>query len=299
MGFKKWLLLIRAPFLTLPVALAFLGTSIAWYYGFFHLGHALLAFLGLLLAHISANVLNEYHDYQSGVDFDTKKTPFSGGSGILPAGLIKPKQALWLGLGSLLAIVPIGIYFVIITSGLDLLWLLLIGAACIVLYTPFILKMGWAEWAPGLGLGTLAILGLFYVQTGFFPKEAIFASIPSGILVHNLLLLNELPDIEADRKAGRRSLPVTIGGAKAAAVYSFLTVLVYLWIIVGVATDFMPAFSLLALLTIPMAIKAIRGSLNYQQMDGLVPALASNVMVVIFTQLLLGLGYVLAGIFNA
>jgi 1,4-dihydroxy-2-naphthoate octaprenyltransferase len=296
MGFQKWLLLIRAPFLTLPIALAFLGTSIAWYNGFFHLGHALLAFLGLLLAHISVNVLNEYHDYQSGVDFDTKKTPFSGGSGTLPAGLIKPRQALWLGLGSLLAIVPIGIYFVI-TSGLDLLWLLLIGAACIVLYTPFILKIGWAEWAPGLGLGTLAILGLYYVQTGEYTQATIFASIPSGILVHNLLLLNELPDIEADRKAGRRSLPIFIGGAKAAAVYSFLTVMVYLWIIVGVATNLMPAFSLLALLTIPLAIKAIRGSLNYQQMDRLVPALASNVMVVLFTQLLMGLGYILARIF--
>ena len=73
MKLKKWLLVIRAPFLPLSLILAFLGTCIAWYDGAFHLGHALLAFLGLLLAHISVDVLNEYFDYKSGVDLATQK----------------------------------------------------------------------------------------------------------------------------------------------------------------------------------------------------------------------------------
>jgi len=137
---KKWLLVIRAPFLPLSVVLAFLGTCIAWYDGTFHLGYALLAFFGLLLAHISVDVLNEYFDYKSGVDLATVRTPFSGGSGALPAGLISPKQALWLGLGSFLVIVPVGIYFTIIRGWL-LLPLLLVAAVCIILYTPFILKL--------------------------------------------------------------------------------------------------------------------------------------------------------------
>jgi len=119
---KRWLLVIRAPFVPLSVVLAFLGTCIAWYDGAFHLGYALLAFFGLLLAHISVDVLNEYFDYKSGVDLETVRTPFSGGSGALPAGLISPKQALWLGLGSFLATIPVGIYFTIV-SGL-LLWCL-------------------------------------------------------------------------------------------------------------------------------------------------------------------------------
>ena len=108
---NKWLMVIRAPFLPLAVILAFLGTCIAWYYGEFHLGHALLAGFGLLLAHISVDVLNEYFDYRSGVDLKTERTPFSGGSGALPMGLITPRQALWLGLGTLIAIIPIGVYF--------------------------------------------------------------------------------------------------------------------------------------------------------------------------------------------
>ena len=298
---KKWLLVIRANFLFLTVVLAFLGTSIAWYEsrqfgGAFNLGYAFLAGFGLLLAHISVNVLNEYFDYRSGVDLKTHRTPFSGGSGALPAGLITPRQALWLGLGTLLLAVPIGIYFTLV-SGWALLPLLLVAVACIVLYTPFILKMGWPEWAPGVGLGALPILGAYFVHTGDYAVPAIIASIPSGILVHNLLLLNEFPDVEADVTANRRTLPIVIGKGKASIVYSVLTGIVYLWIIGGVIAGQMPAFSLLGLLTLPLAIKAIRGSLQHQDMTKLVPAMANNVLVVLLTQLFMGIGYILAGVF--
>ena len=216
------------------MVLAFLGTCIAWYDGTFHLGYALLAFFGLLLAHVSVDVLNEYFDYKSGVDLETVKTPFSGGSGALPAGLISPKQALWLGLGSFLAIIPVGIYFTV-TRGWLLLPLLLVAAVCIIFYTPVILKLRWPEWSPGLGLGFLPVLGAYFVQTSTYTLPAVIACIPSGILVHNLLLLNEFPDVEADSKAGRKTLPITMGTAKAGIVYSVLTVIVYLWIIGGVA----------------------------------------------------------------
>lgn len=59
--------------------LAFLGTSITWYDGYFQLSYAVLAFIGLLLAHISVNVFNDYFDYRSGIDLETKRTLFSGG----------------------------------------------------------------------------------------------------------------------------------------------------------------------------------------------------------------------------
>jgi 1,4-dihydroxy-2-naphthoate octaprenyltransferase len=293
---KKWLLVIRAPFLPLSVVLAFLGTCIAWYDGAFHLGYALLAFFGLLLAHISVDVLNEYFDYKSGVDLKTQRTPFSGGSGALPSGLITSRQALWLGIGSLIAIIPIGIYFTIV-KGWPLLPLLVVAAVCIVLYTPFILKMGWPEWAPGAGMGSLPILGAYFVQTGEYTLPAVIACIPSGILVHNLLLLNEFPDVDADATARRRTLPIAIGKTKASIVYSVLTGIVYLWIIGGVVAGQMPVFSLLGLLTLPFAIKAIRGALKYQDMAKLGPAMANNVMVVLLTQLLMGIGYILARVF--
>ena len=303
MKIKIWFLELRPQFLILSVVLPFLGTSIAWYYDAFNFGYALLAFVGLLLAHISVNVLNDYFDYRSGIDLETIRTPFSGGSGILPAARLKPTQVFWFGLGSLLLAIPIGIYFVIV-SGWALLPLLLAAAVFILLYTPFILKTRWPEWAAGLGLGTLPILGFYFIQTGDYTLPAVIASIPSGILVHNLLLLNEFPDTEADRKAGRKTLPITMGKEKASIVYSVLTVAVYLWIIgwvvaelTGVVEKGMPPFTLIALLTLPFAIKAIQGARKHQEMARLVPAMANNVLVVLLTQLLLGIGYILARVF--
>jgi 1,4-dihydroxy-2-naphthoate octaprenyltransferase len=175
--------------------------------------------------------------------------------------------------------------------------LLLVAAAFIVLYTPFILKVGWPEWAPGLGMGALPVLGAYFIQTGEYTLTAVIACIPSGILVHNLLLLNEFPDVEADTTAKRRTLPIAIGKEKASIVYSVLTGIVYLWIIGGVVAGQMPILSLLGLLTLPLAIKAIRGARKHQDMTTLVPAMTNNVLVVLLTQLLMGIGYILAGVF--
>jgi len=301
MKLKVWFMETRPQFLLLSVVLAFLGTSVAWYDGYFHLGYALLAFFGLLLCHIATNVLNDYFDYRSGIDLEVKKTPFSGGSGILPAALLKPKQVLWLGLVSFLLAVPIGVYFVL-ARGWLLLPLLVLGALCAFLYTPVLTRLGLPELAPGVGLGALPVLGVYFVQTTAYTLPAVIASIPSGILVHNLLLLNEFPDVEADGKAGRKTLPITMGKAKAGIVYSALTLIVYLWII-GMAistavtkSDLFQLFLLMPLLTLPFAIKAIQGALKPQQIEKLVPALANNVLVVLLTQLFLGIGYILAGV---
>lgn len=296
MKLKIWFLETRPQFLILSVMLAFLGTSIALYNGFFHFGHALLAFLGLLLCHISVNVLNDYFDYRSGVDLQTQRTPFSGGSGMLPTGLLKPGQALWFSLICLLLALPIGIYFVIVKGWL-LLPLLLLGAIYILTYTPYILKFKWPEWSAGVGLGTLPVLGAYFIQTGDYTLPAVIAAIPSGILVHNLLLLNEFPDAEADKIDSRKTLPITMGKKKAGIVYSVLTVVLYLWI-VGIAVAEKEPFLLIALLTIPFAIKAIQGALKPAEMNKLVPAMGNNVIVVLLTQLLLGIGYILAKIWG-
>jgi len=294
---KVWFLEARPQFLLLSVVLSFLGISIAWYDGPFHLGYALLTFVGLLLCHISVNVLNDYFDYESGIDLETKRTPFSGGSGILPTSRLKPKQVLWFGLIALILALPIGVYFVL-ARGWDLLPLLILGALFAVLYTPLITKLGFPEWAPGLGMGTLPVLGAFFIQTTAYTFPAVIAAIPSGILVHNLLLLNEFPDVEADSKAGRKTMPILIGKSKAWMVYSALTVVVYLWIIGWVIAGTMPVFSLIALLTLPFAVKAIRGGRKHDDMNQLVPAMANNVQVVLLTQFLLGVGYILGRVFG-
>ncbi len=278
----------------LSLVLIFLGTTIAWYDGFFNLWHSLLACVGLLLLHISVNVLNDYFDYRSGIDLRTRRTPFSGGSGVLAAALLEPASVFRFGLLSFLLAVPIGVYFVLATGWL-LLPLLIVGAICVLLYTSHLTRLAWPELAPGLGMGMLPVLGAYFVQSGSYTLTTILAAIPAGILVHNLLLLNEFPDVEADRKGGRKALPIALGEAKAGKVFSALTIAVYLWIIAMVAGGLLPVPTLLALLTIPLAVKAIRGAISYHEQAKLLPALGANVLLVLLTQLLLGVGYIVAG----
>jgi 1,4-dihydroxy-2-naphthoate octaprenyltransferase len=293
MNLKIWFLETRPQFLILSVILAFLGTAIAWNtMNVFNPSIAILAGLGLVLAHASVNIINDWFDFRSGIDQNTPRTPFSGGSGILPAQKMTPRQVLWFGLVSFSVICIVGVYFVI-RSGWLLLPLLIIAGLCIIIYSPLILKTRYPEWAAGLGLGTLPILGIFFVQTSEYTVPALVASIPSGLLVYNLLLLNEFPDVEADRIAGRKTLPITEGRRKAGIVYSIVTLAVYAWIILTVALSMMPVFCLIGLLTLPLAVKAIKGALKSEDFSRLVPAMGNNVVVVLLTQFLLGIGYIL------
>jgi len=292
---KLYFLETRPQFLILSVVLGITGICIAWYDGFFNIGDALLATFGLILTHISVNTLNDFFDYRSGIDKVTDRTPFSGGSGMIKEGLLTQREVLWIGIITLLLAAPIGLYF-ILTKGWLLLPLIIVAAACVVLYSPLIQKCYWPEWSPFLGLGFLPVLGMYFSQTGMYTWHAVIASMPSGFLVHNLLLLNEFPDVEADKVADRRTLPITLGCRGAAIVYTIFTVMVYIWIIGAVIFRAMPVFTLLALLTLPLAVKAIRGSFKYNDRAQLVPALASNVMVVLLTPLLIAAGYILSGV---
>ena len=294
--------IVRPNFLILSAILGFLGSAIAWYEhqeygGPFNLGYAFLATAGLIVAHISVNVFNDYFDSRSRLDTKTVRTPFSGGSGAIQSGLLTEKQALWVGIVTLIIIIPIGVFFTIVTGWL-ILPLLAIAIICIILYTPLILKMGYPEWSAGLGLGVLPVLGAYFVQTGTYTIGAVLASIPSGILVHNLLLLNEFPDAEYDVTVKRRTLPIFIGKKWAAIFFSVLTIIVYLWIIGTVISRDMPTFTLLGLLTFPLAFKAIDGAFKYDDRSKLIPAMANNVLVILITQLLIGIGFILGGIFK-
>jgi 1,4-dihydroxy-2-naphthoate octaprenyltransferase len=290
---KFWFLETRPQFLILSIILAFLGTTIAWNDGNVNIWYALLAGAGLVLAHASVNVLNDYFDFRSGIDLAAQRTPFSGGSGILPAKLLTPRQVFWLGITFFVLAIPVGIYFTVVQGWL-LLPLLLVAAFLIVLYSPFILKRPWPEWAAGVGLGGLPILGMYFVQTGVYTWETVVACIPSTLLVHNLLLLNEFPDIDVDKVANRKTMPITIGKHKSAIFYTIVDVTVYVWIIAWVAARVMPVWSLLALLSLPLSIKAIGGAIHNEKFEKLVPGMAANVQNILLTQLLLGIGYVIA-----
>jgi 1,4-dihydroxy-2-naphthoate octaprenyltransferase len=295
MSLKLLFLETRPQFLLLSPILVFLGMAVALYGGNFNLTAFLLSIAGLVLLHTSVNTLNDYSDYKTGIDFKVNRTPFSGGSGMLPAKALTPRAVFWLGFGSFLLAVPIGIYF-IITRGWFLLPLFAVGGVFVLWYSSHITKIGGgsAEIAAGLGLGTLPVFGTYLIMGGNFDWSALYATVPSGFLVFNLLFLNEFPDADADRSGGRRTLPIIYGHKIAGIIYSTMVALTYIWVIIGAITRLMPAWTLLALLTLPIGLKAIKGSLTFKSFEELIPAQGANVMIVLLIQLLIGIGYLIA-----
>jgi 1,4-dihydroxy-2-naphthoate octaprenyltransferase len=295
-GLKIWFLETRPSFLLLVPVCVFTGVAASLYDGYpFRPLYFALAFIGALFAHISVNVLNEYSDHRTGIDFRTQRTPFSGGSGLLPAGLLKPGQALMLGLGSLAITVAIGIYFAFIYTW-AILPLGIVGVLIILLYTPYLTKLpGITEIVgPGLGFG-LMVLGSYVTQSGDYHVSSVLVSLVAGLLIANLLLINEFPDVEADRPAGRKHLPIILGRAKAAWIYCAIAVMAYAVIVVGVAIESLPLWALLGLATLPLGVKAMAGTLrHHSDIPRLMPSLGMNVMSVLLTPTLMSVGIIIA-----
>ena len=295
----KWVKLLfletRPHFLLLSVVLSCVGTSMAWYEGHFELFFSILAFVGLLLIHTSCNVLNDYFDYMSGIDKETLRTPFSGGSGFLAAEALTPRLVYILGIACFVIASGIGLFFLKV-RGWALLPLLIVGGASAYFYSTHIARWLLGEFLAGLNLGVLAVLGTYFVQSGYYSWGAFVGSLPSGILTYNLLLINEFPDIVPDRKWGRRNLVIFLGKRRASVLYLITSGLVYLCIILGVLLQLMPLGTLLGLFTIPIALKAVRGALSKYDVSGenFLPVMGSNVIVVLMTQALIALGYVLS-----
>jgi 1,4-dihydroxy-2-naphthoate octaprenyltransferase len=293
-SWKAWLMLPRFQFLPLTVIMVSLGTAIGAYEGYFHFGHFLLAMIGSVLVHMTVNVINDYHDFVDGIDLDTQRTPFSGGSGVLPLNLLKPKQAFWFGNICLLIAMVIGFYFVMVKGWL-LFPLLLLAGFSAYFYNVYLSKWFMGEIFAGLGFGPLLVLGSYYVQTGTYSWEALFASLAPGILTSNLLFLNEFPDWQADRKGGRRHFVISLGKKDASYLFVVLLATSYLCIIFGVLTKMMPVVTLIGLGTMGFGWKAAKGALKYyDNSEKLVPILGANVITILGTQALLAIGYVIA-----
>lgn len=294
---KTWFLETRPAFLLLVPACVIVGIAVAVYQSPDYSPNILniaLALLGALLAHISVNVLNEYSDYKTGIDFNTPKTPFSGGTGQLPAGLLNPRKVQIFGIACLLGVGAIGIYFVW-EYGWTIIPLGILGILVVYLYTTHLTKDPiLCAIAPGLGFGPLMVLGAYFAQTGEYTLAAGMASMIPGFLVSNLLLLNQFPDVEADRAGARRHLLITQGRQTSAKIYAALIIATYLWLIASVVLKILPVTALLGLLTLPIALKTVRGVLkNAENIENLVPFMGQNVIIVLLTPLLVGVGILL------
>jgi 1,4-dihydroxy-2-naphthoate polyprenyltransferase len=287
---------MRVAFLVLPPVCVLLGLgTAAWTDGPIKWFQLVLTFIGALAAHISVNALNEYFDFRSGLDLRTIRTPFSGGSGTLPANPAMARPALTIGLIALAITGVIGLIFVFV-RGWALLPLGLVGLVVIVAYTPWFTHYPiLCLIAPGLGFGTLMVMGTDFALSGSYSWTAFFASLIPFFLVSNLLLLNQFPDVEADRAAGRRHLLIVAGKKKSAVVYDSFLLLTFVSIVVGVAVGALPALALLGLIALVIAVPTAIGVIRYaEQMEKLMPYLGFNVLLNVLTPLLVGIGLLIA-----
>jgi len=286
-----WLSLTRANFLPLTVVIVAAGLSAAFFdQKSLDAVNASLTLIGALLTHIAVNIFNNYFDYKMGVDERTVKTPFSGGVSVIAEGKITPRIAFNAGLVSLIGAATIGMHFLRIIFW-PTLPILAYGGVSICLYTPYLSRLkGLSEIIAGTNFGLMAV-GTYVVQTGQIGVTALVVFFPSSMLVSLLLFLNEFPDVEADRFAGRKHLVIMLGRKRCSQIYVGLLAVMYFSIILPVVLGLAPLALIIALGTAPFAFKAARISLeSYEDVDALLPAMASNVIVVLVTIALISAG---------
>jgi len=287
---------MRLPFLTLVPACVLLGVAVAAYDGSeLNMTGIWLALLGALAAGIAVNALNEYFDFHSGLDQQTVRTPFSGGSGTLPARpeLARPTLIMaWLSLG---VVVVIGIWL-LNEHGLTLLPIGAAGIVLIVFYSTRVVR--WplvCLFAPGFGFGTLMVLGTTLAAGGEITATAFAASLVPLFLVNNLLLLNQFPDVDADRAVGRKTLPIAIGRRGASEVYLLFALLGALSLGISIWTGWLPVSTAIGgigfALTVPVFVGARR---HARDIERLKPWMALNTAICLATTLLVAGGLYLS-----
>lgn len=284
--------IMRVPFLILTPACVVVGIGTAYQQsGLINGSETLLVLLGALSAHISVNTFNEYFDYKNGLDSKTQRTPFSGGSGTLPAHPEMERTALLLACAAWGITSAVGVYF-LRTKGWHLLPFGILGLCLLVTYTIWWMRHPVLSLiAPGLGFGIIMVMGTHYALTGTHHWSSFMASLVPTFLVSNLLLINQFPDIQADRSAGRRHFPIVIGPKASGVLYGALLFMAYLSVILGVLLELLPVFSLLSLLTVILAWRAYQGVIqNAENIGALIPSMGLNVMIVLLTPVLLAVG---------
>jgi len=283
----------RAPFLLLPPTLVASGAAAAAWDGGFSWIHTIMALVGLVVLHMAVNILNEWSDMRTGIDLETERTPFTGGSGTLPGGGMDTRSALVFGLMCCAIGLGIGLWFVP-RIGMALVPVMVLGAISVLAYTDVLARLGIGEIAAGFGLGAGAVIGTALVQDGSWSRAAIAASIPAFLMTFNLLLLNEFPDEAADRKGGRKNLVILLGRKPAALVYAAAAIATPISIAISVVIGWLPALALIGAVPSFLLFKPLQWAAGDTSQPVPIPALGANVAWNLATNTLIAVGLVAA-----
>lgn len=277
---------------TLPAALApvLVGTALAIHDDEFAALAFVAALLGALFIQVGTNLANDYSDARRGADTEDRLGPVR----VTAGGLVPPRQVLIATYVSFGLAVLVGLYLVAVAGPV----ILLIGAASIaagVLYTGGPRPYGY----EGLGevfvftfFGIVAVTGTYFVQAERLEWEAFAFAVPVGLMATAILIVNNVRDMDTDRRAGKRTLAVRLGRERTRAFYVITVGLAYLVAIVMAIV--WSVWVLLPMLSVPLALGVIR--LVREHVDGptLNEALGKTGMVQLVFCVLLSAGILLA-----
>jgi len=289
-GWQIWYLAIRPKTLPASASGVVMGSALAWMDHSFRIFPALAALCVALLLQIGSNVANDVYDFERGADTPERHGPLR----VTQARLLTPsqmKRGMWIIFGFAALF---GLYLAFLHG-----WLVIVlGAAAIasaIAYTggPFPLGYyGLGDLFVFIFFGVLCVAGTYYVQTGSVSVAAWWMSIPIGLVVTDILVVNNLRDLENDRSAGKHTLAVLIGERWTRIQYVGFMVISFMLLPVLIWRSILPMFTLLAWLSLPLAWTATRVVLT-QRGHPLNAALAATGQTVLAFSLLFFIGILL------
>jgi len=279
---------------TLPAAIApvLVGTSLAGFDHVFHPLRFLAALLGALFIQVGTNLSNDYSDARRGADAEDRLGPVR----VTAGGLVPPRQVLVATYITFGLAVLAGIYLIVVAG-----WeLLIVGAASIlagVAYTggprPYGYE-GLGEVFVFLFFGVVAVAGSFFVQVTHLQWEAFALAVPVGLLAAAILVVNNVRDVDSDRRAGKRTLAVKLGRERTRGLFAAVVYLAY--VLAPVTWVFGPttAWVMLPWLTLPLATGVVRTVRSRTDGPSLNGALAQSGMLQLAFCTLLSAGLLLS-----
>jgi 1,4-dihydroxy-2-naphthoate polyprenyltransferase len=291
-GVRIWLLAARVRTLPAAIAPVLVGTALAGFAGVFHPLRFLAALIGALFIQVGTNLSNDYSDARRGADTEDRLGPVR----VTAGGLVPPGRVLVATYVSFGVAVLAGAYLVAVAG-----WqLLLVGGASIlagVLYTggprPYGYE-GLGEVFVFLFFGIVAVVGSYFVQVRHLSWEAFALAVPVGLLAAAILVVNNIRDIDTDRRAGKRTLAVRLGRERARTMFALIVYLAYLLAPVTWIFGPLRPWLLLSWLTLPLGAQIVRTVRNRLDGPSLNAALAQTGMLQLAFCMLLSAGLLLS-----
>ena len=256
----------------------------------------ILFLLACLLIQAATNLFNEYYDYKRGLD----KVDSEGISGSIVKGNLSPREVMVGALVLYALAFILGLILTFMTS----LYVLLVGLVCMlagyfytggkypIAYSPF------GEVVSGFFMGTIIISLSFYFQTGYVNTDIIVVSLPLFIMIGAILLANNIRDLDNDKESGRRTYAILVGRNNAIKTMAISFIVVYLLNILFIVTKYASWWNLLVFVTIPLAIKIIKGFSTNNHKTTMAPFMVLTAKLTIFVGFIMSLANILKYLLN-